>query len=93
MGWPNKSLAIFGNTLATVCTTGSGEIGSSYIVSAIIKGHACYSWKMTEDERIQRHLDLCQRVFERLVAEGKWAQPDSQKSADLLESEELQTDL
>ena len=29
---------------------------------------------MTEDEHIQRHLEIVQRVYERLVAEGKFNQ-------------------
>ena len=37
---------------------------------------ADYHNGMTEDERIQRHLEICQRVYERLVAEGKWPWPD-----------------
>ena len=48
---------------------------------------------MTEDERIQRHLDLCQRVYERLVAEGKWQWPDSPKSEDVVESEDHKADV
>ena len=36
---------------------------------------------MSKDEHIQRHLELCQRVYERLVAEGKWPWPDSPGSA------------
>lgn len=48
---------------------------------------------MTEDERIQRHLEICQRVYERLVAEGKWPWPDSPKSLDMLESEEPNDDV
>lgn len=42
---------------------------------------------MTEDEHIERHLLICQRVYERLVAEGKWPWPDSLKSEDVIESE------
>ena len=50
-------------------------------------------WDMTEDERIQRHLDICQRVYERLVAEGNWPWPDSPISVDVIESEELNPDI
>ncbi|MEM8637110.1 MAG: hypothetical protein AAGF33_19260 [Pseudomonadota bacterium] len=49
--------------------------------------------RMTEDERIQNHVKICQRVYERLVAEGKWAWPESPKSKDVLESEGRETDL
>lgn len=48
---------------------------------------------MTEAERIQRHLDICQRVYERLVTEGKWPWPDSPQSEDVIESDNPKTDL
>lgn len=48
---------------------------------------------MTEEEHIQRHLEICQRVYERLVAEGKWPWPDSQNSEDLVELDDHQKDL
>lgn len=48
---------------------------------------------MNEDERIQRHLDICQRVYERLIAEGKWPWPDSTKSEGMVESEGTKTDI
>lgn len=48
---------------------------------------------MNEDEHIQRHLEICQRVYERLVAEGKWLWPDSQNSEDLVESDDTNSDL
>ena len=38
---------------------------------------------MTEDEHIQRHLEIVQRVYERLVAEGKFDQlPSPMNSKD-----------
>lgn len=43
---------------------------------------------MTEDEHIQRHLELCQRVYERLVAEGKLPWPGSQNTDDVIESDD-----
>ena len=54
---------------------------------------AAYYKGMTEDERIERHVEICQRVYERLVAEGKWLWPDSPKSGDMLESECPKTDV
>jgi len=48
---------------------------------------------MTEDERIERHLEICQRVYERLVAEGKWLWSDSQKTEDVIDSEDHKTDV
>jgi len=47
-----------------------------------------YHIAMTEDEHIQRHLEICQRVYERLVAEGKWLWPDSPISGDVIESKD-----
>lgn len=41
---------------------------------------------MTEDEHIQRHIEICQAVYMRLVAEGKWPWPDSTDLADMVES-------
>lgn len=46
---------------------------------------------MEHDEHIQRHLEICQRVYERLVAEGKWLwpeEPDSQNSVDMVDSKD-----
>lgn len=48
---------------------------------------------MTEDERIEQHLLLCQRVYERLVAEGKWLWPDSQNLEDVIDSDHSTDDL
>lgn len=48
---------------------------------------------MIEDERILRHLEICQRLYERLVAEGKWPWPDSTDTEDVLESDDLKTDV
>lgn len=48
---------------------------------------------MEKDEHIIRHLEICQRVYERLVAEGKWLWPDSPKSEDVIESEDTNSDL
>ncbi len=52
-----------------------------------------YHGDMTEDEHIQRHLEICQRVFERLVAEGKWPWPDSPNSDDVVESKDPKSDI
>ncbi len=48
---------------------------------------------MTEDEHIERHLEICQRVYERLIAEGVWSWSDSPKSEDVVESEDLSSDV
>lgn len=41
---------------------------------------------MSLDERLERHMHLSQKVLERLKREGSWPWPDSQISADLIES-------
>ena len=63
------------------------HIGISDELAARLQIHSRYHGDMTEDEHIQRHLELCQRVYERLLAEGKWPWLDSQNSEDLVESE------
>ena len=42
---------------------------------------------MKNNEHIIRHLEICQRVYERLVTEGKWSWPDSTISEDVVESD------
>ncbi len=63
------------------------------MVTAMRTGNNRYSERMTEDERIQRHLEICYRVYVRLVAEGKWRWPDSPKSKDVIESKDPNTDI
>lgn len=46
---------------------------------------------MTPDERLQIHLELCQRIYERMLREGSWpwkADEDSPNSEDLIESKD-----
>ena len=38
---------------------------------------------MTEDEHLQKHLQLCKRIYLRLKAEGKWPWRDAQDSPDI----------
>lgn len=52
-----------------------------------------YSSQMTDEEHIKRHLEICQLVYERLVAEGEWPWHDSRFSQDLLESEDTTFDI
>lgn len=56
-------------------------------VAARLWGQRAYPDQMKENDHIRRHLEICQRVYERLVAEGKWPFPDSTESEDLIESE------
>ena len=67
--------------------------------------HAGVSWQksrtrylrsMEKDEHLQRHLDLCRRVYLRMLAEGSWPwkeKPDSTESDDVLESEDISDDV
>lgn len=42
---------------------------------------------MDKDAHLLRHLQICQRIFERLQAEGKVPWPDSPNAEDMLDSE------
>jgi hypothetical protein len=35
---------------------------------------------MTNEERLKRHLDLCDRIYRRLLEEGNWPWQDSLES-------------
>lgn len=48
---------------------------------------------MDHDELLERHLEFCKRMFERMEAEGSWPWTDSQNSEDLVESKEVKQDL
>ena len=51
---------------------------------------------MDHDKHLQRHLDLCRRIYLRMVAEGTWPpteDPDSPEPEDVVESENTNTDL
>lgn len=37
---------------------------------------------------LERYIALCQRVYERMKREGSWPWADSQKSEDLVDSED-----
>ena len=52
-----------------------------------------YTGNMTNDEHLQRHLELCKRVYERMKREGSWPWSDSPKSEDLVDSDDTKTDL
>lgn len=43
---------------------------------------------MDKQEHLDRHLELCRRVYERMKADGTWLWPASQKSGDVLEYED-----
>lgn len=46
-----------------------------------------YSQAMNRDEHLERHLKLCQAMYERMKREGSWPWPDSLDSEDVIESE------
>ena len=47
---------------------------------------------MNKDEHLERHLELCRRVYLRMLADGSWPwadQTDSPNSEDVIESEDI----
>lgn len=51
---------------------------------------------MTHDERLAIHLELCERIFERMQRDGSWPwrnELDSQDSDDVVESGNNQNDI
>lgn len=48
---------------------------------------------MTHDEHLERHLELCRRIYERMLREGSWPwreKPDSPNPEDLVDSDDKQ---
>lgn len=43
---------------------------------------------MEREKQLQRYLRLCQRIYERMEAEGSWPWPDSTDAEDLVDSED-----
>ena len=55
-----------------------------------------YPEGMEHDKHLQRHLDLCRRIYLRMLAEGTWPPteaPESPKSDDMVESEDPSIDV
>lgn len=51
---------------------------------------------MTHDEHLERHLELCRRVYLRMLAEDSWPwkeAQDSPKPEDVIESEDKLKDV
>lgn len=48
---------------------------------------------MDKNEHLDRHLDLCKRVYERMRRDGTWPWRDSPVSGDVLEYEDQVTDV
>lgn len=40
------------------------------------------------DDQLDRYLELCKRLFERMRADGSWPWRDSQKPEDVLDSDD-----
>lgn len=43
---------------------------------------------MTHDEHLSEHLELCKRIYLRMLADGTWPWDDSPNSEDLVESDD-----
>ena len=43
---------------------------------------------MSENEHLERHLELCKGIYERLKREGRWPWTDSTESEDVVESDD-----
>lgn len=48
---------------------------------------------MQKQEQLEGYLALCKTIYERMERDGTWPWPDSQKSVDLVESEDNSMDL
>ena len=51
---------------------------------------------MTKDEHLERHLELCRHVYQRMLADGSWPwarQIDSPNSEGVVESEDITNDI
>jgi len=51
---------------------------------------------MEKNEHLERHLELCRRVYLRMLADGSWPweqKGDSPKSEDMIESESNTDDI
>lgn len=51
---------------------------------------------MKKDDHLQRHLDLCRRVYQRMLADGSWPwkeEQDSTEPEDVIESEDIPNDV
>jgi hypothetical protein len=51
---------------------------------------------MNKDEQLKKHLELCRRVYLRMLADGSWPWenlPDSPKPEDVIESKDISDDV
>ena len=49
--------------------------------------HDRYTGGMDNQERLERYLELCKRIYERMRRDGTWPWADSQDSGGVVESE------
>lgn len=52
--------------------------------------------RMTHEDHLQQHLEICKRIYLRMLEEGSWPwndQSDSPKSEDVVESSDKQDDI
>lgn len=55
-----------------------------------------YSVGMDKDDHLEKHLELCRRVYLRMLADDSWPwkdEADSQKSENLVESKDNKNDV
>ena len=52
-----------------------------------------YTAGMDKEDHIQRHLDLCKRVYLRMLEDGSWPWRESPDSGDVIESGDKPHDL
>lgn len=48
---------------------------------------------MDKDDHLQQHLELCKRIYLRMLEDGTWPWRDSQIPEDMVESEDPENDL
>lgn len=46
-----------------------------------------------ETDPLERYLEVCRRIYERMRRDGSWPWPDSQDSEEMVESEDTTTGL
>lgn len=51
-----------------------------------------YDVHMDNDEHLERHLELCKRIYLRMLKDGSWPWLDSPKPEDLVESDDSPND-
>lgn len=60
---------------------------------SLYAGTSGYPVVMDSKEHLNRHIELCKRIYLRMLRDGSWPWADSPKSEDLVESDRNPTDL